>query len=307
MPQVARRHHFLPQGYLAGFTDSGRKDGLLNVLDIKAHTSFRTTPLNVAVEKDFKRIDIEGRQPDAVESALSAVEGRAIEAIRSVIETKRFPSDSDFNLLLNLLSLVIAQNPKSRRALNSSRTRDVDAKLRGLVSSQQTWEQLVAAARSADEELKGDLSYERAQEFVEDRRYRIEFDNVGTMIAEFEVQDELLNALAKRKWSVLVAPDHGPHFITSDYPFSLTMEHGYHGTPGFLVSNTELFFPLSKTLGFIGVLGTPLQPVLAVQAQVVAMMNRRILRQADQRLFSSNSSFVTLGREGIIEHHVPPR
>jgi hypothetical protein len=300
MPSVARRHHFLPQGYLAGFTDSGRKDGTLHVLDLKERRSFRTSPLNVAVVKDFKRIDIEGQPADAVESALAPIEDRAIQAIRRVTESGEFPSDSDHNLILNLLSLVLAQNPKSRRSLNCTRERAADEKLQWLVASRANWEHHLSLAQKADEELKGDVSYERARQFVEERRYTIGFDNEGTLREEFRAQDELLSALGKRTWTVLLAPTDGPKFITSDYPFSLVMEHGFHGYPSFLTENTELFFPLSKKVGFIGVLGTALRPIVKASPKVVAIMNSRVLRQADQRLFLAEDNFVTYERGGVV-------
>lgn len=300
MPSVARRHHFLPQGYLAGFTDTGRKDGTLHVLDLKAQRTFRTTPLNVAVEKDFKRIDIEGKPIDAIESALAPIEDKAILAIRRVAESGKFPGDSDYNLILNLLSLVLAQNPKSRRSLNRSRTLEADEKLKWLVASQTNWEHHVSLAREAGEKLKGDLSYERAREFVDGRRYTINFDNECTLREEFRAQDELLSALGKRTWTVLLAPTRGPRFITSDYPFSLVMEHGFDGRPTFLTENTELFLPLSKTVGFIGVLGTALRPVVNVPAEAVAIMNGRVLRQADQRLFLAEDGFLVYERGSIV-------
>ncbi len=299
MPSVARRHHFLPQGYLAGFTDSGRKDGMLHVLDLKESRSFRTSPLNVAVEKDFKRVDIEGVAADAVENALASIEDRAIQAIRRVTESREFPSDSEHNLILNLLSLVLAQNPRSRRSLNRYRTRVADEKLKWLVASQANWEHHLSLAQQADEEFKGDVNYERARQFVEERQYTIDFESEGTLREEFHAQGELLSALGKRTWTVLLAPEDGS-FITSDYPFSLVMEHGFHGHPSFLKENTELFFPLSKKVGFIGILGTQLKPVINVSTDVVAKMNGRVLRQADRRIFLSENNFLTYERGRVV-------
>ena len=31
---VARKHHFVPQGYVAGFTDDGTRNGKLTVFDL---------------------------------------------------------------------------------------------------------------------------------------------------------------------------------------------------------------------------------------------------------------------------------
>jgi hypothetical protein len=304
MQSLARRHHFLPQGYLAGFTDTGRKDGSLHVLDIKTQRSFFTSPLNVAVEKDFKRVDIEGRAIDAIETALAPIEDRAVQAIRRVVESEEFPNDADHNLILNLLSLVLSQNPKSRRALNSTRAREADEKLSRLISSQVTWEHYVSVARKAGEELRGDITYDRARRFVEERRYRIEFSTEGTLRAEFSAQDQLLSALGRRTWTVLLAPRMGPYLIASDYPFSLTMEYGFRGHPTFMSDNTELFFPLSKTVGFIGIIGRPLQPIVKLSPRAMAIMSRRIVRQTDRRLFLSQKSFTTYERGGVVEVQV---
>lgn len=301
MPSVARRHHFLPQGYLAGFTDTGRKDGVLYVLDVKTRRAFRTSPLNVAVAKDFKRVNIEGRSPDAVETALAQVEDRAVQAIRRVMDSESFPSDGDLNLILNLLSLVIAQNPKARRALNRARSREADEILQWLVSSQATWEHHVARASKAGESLPSDVSYQRARLFVEERRYQIEFENEGTLLKEFEAQDQLLSALAQRTWSVLIASPRGPNFIASDYPYSLAMEHGFRGVPRFVGKNTELFFPLSKTVGFVGVLGTPPKPVVRVPPRAVAVLNRRIFNVVDRQLFLPRSSFLISEGGSVVE------
>ena len=78
------------------------------------------------------------------------------------------------------------------------------------------------------------------------------------------------------------------------------MEHGFHGHPSFLTQNTELFFPISKNVGFIGILGTPLKPVLNVHADVVARMNTRVSRQADRRLFLAEDNFLAYGRGGVV-------
>jgi len=45
---TARRHHYLPQAYLAQFTDLGTKEGQFHVLEIESGHTFRTSPKNVA-------------------------------------------------------------------------------------------------------------------------------------------------------------------------------------------------------------------------------------------------------------------
>lgn len=291
MPSIARRHHFLPQGYLAGFTESGDKDGWLHVRDLQARRSFRTTPAKVAVERDFKRIDLDGHSTDAVEVALAPLEDRAIQAIRRVTETRQFPEPDDYNWILNLISLLLVQNPKSRRLLNKARTTEADDKLKFLVSSRPTWEHHVNLARKAGEALHEGVNYESALRFVQERAYSIEFSNHGTLAAEFDAQDRVLKKLGNRRWSLLRTPEAGPFFIASDYPFSLALARGARGTPSLDRDETEFFFPLSKTAGFIGVFESVLPTVMQLSAKSVAILNGRTLRRADRRLFLSQKTF----------------
>ena len=80
MKNVARRHHFVPQGYLAGFTNNGTRAGLLTVFDRVSQSIFLAKPRNVAAKRDFNRVDLEGRPPDYLEQAMGEFEGKAISA-----------------------------------------------------------------------------------------------------------------------------------------------------------------------------------------------------------------------------------
>ena len=112
---VARRHHYVPQAYLAAFTSTGEKDGQFYVLDVETGRAFRTSPLNVGAQRDFNRVEVDGHPPDAIESALAPFEGSAVAAIRRVIDSEAFPNDSDWKahslmgatLLLTKLTLSL--------------------------------------------------------------------------------------------------------------------------------------------------------------------------------------------------------
>lgn len=304
MTSLARRHHFLPQGYLAGFTDTGRKNGWLHAVDLATNRSFRTKPLNVAVEKDFKRIDLDGCSPDAIESALGPLENQAIQAIRRVVESQNFPDERDHNWILNLISLLAAQNPTARRKLNIARKIEAKRKLEHLVSSPAIWSHYKDSARRAGEELPYEVEYSRALEFVKDHGYSIEFSSEGTLRAEFANQDSILMSLGRRTWSVLLTPPTGPFFITSDHPFSVVLKPGAQGTPHIDNPDTEFLFPLSRTTAFIGVYDSELKPVVHLASKAIAIMNSRTVHHADRRLFLPDRRFIFFGRGKVREVHV---
>jgi hypothetical protein len=53
----ARAHHFVPQCWLAGFTDTGEKDGVLFVTDIKRKKKWHCKPSETGHRCDLNRID----------------------------------------------------------------------------------------------------------------------------------------------------------------------------------------------------------------------------------------------------------
>ena len=121
MHSVARNHHFVSQGYLAAFTDTGNKEGRLCVFDLMASRFFKQKPKNVACEVDFNRVEIEGESPDSLEEAFGRFENEAISVIRDICNKDCVPEDKEFSYVYNLITLFGIRNPKMRQSLTGSR------------------------------------------------------------------------------------------------------------------------------------------------------------------------------------------
>lgn len=281
----------MPQAYLAAFTSTGLKDGQFRVLDVQTGHAFRTSPLNVAAQRDFNRVDVEGHSPDAIERALAPFEGEAVAAIRRVIETQAFPTDSDWNLILNLLGLIAVRNPKLRGSFNHSRDQVLRRIGDLLVSDKKIWDHHVKKACETGEDIGESVSFDDVRRFVEEGKYRIEFHPEGNLRVEFNAFDKLLPLLGKRIWSVLVAPPEGPEFICSDHPVTLVRKGGRSGPVGFGLKETEVFFPLGRRVGFYGVFEAPLKPVVTCKADRVATMNRRVAWNSERHVYSAQKNF----------------
>jgi hypothetical protein len=182
---IARRHHYLPQAYLAAFTGTGLKDGQFNVLDVQSGRSFRTSPINVAAERDFNRVDIEGHSPDAMEQALAPFEAQAVAAIRKVIETGEFPNDHDWNWILNLLGLIAVRNPQRRESFNYSHEQVIHRIGDLLVSDKKIWDHHVKKARESGANIDDNVSFEDVKQFVKRRKYQIEFSPKAICVLNF--------------------------------------------------------------------------------------------------------------------------
>ena len=147
MMNVARNHHYVPQGYLAGFTDEGTIDGQLTVFDLVSRKTFRTRPRNVAAQRDFNRVDLKGRTADVLERSLGEFEGMAIAAIRRVQERGGPLTDDELSDIVSLMTLLIARNPKRRRAINTARQHQRRVMLDILGSNKSMYENHLAMAK----------------------------------------------------------------------------------------------------------------------------------------------------------------
>jgi hypothetical protein len=302
MTSIARRHHYLPQAYLAAFTDTGKKDGRLNVIDTCSGTCFRTLPKNVAVERDFNRIDFEGKSPDDVEKAFSPFEERAGQAIRNVKRTNTFPDNEDYNFIINLLCLIAVRNPRLRKSFNLAcelvHHKIVDI----LVSDKKILDQHLKKAQEEGYIRENNVTFEEMKRFIEERRYEIQFAPENNIIVEFHAFEQILQLLWERTWSLFIAPSPGPEFICSDHPVVLTWKSSANRGPiGYGLKNTEVFFPLTPRTGFYGVYEEPLLTVVYLKPAQVAMMNTRIAQSAERHMFSAMETFFLWDKGAVLK------
>jgi hypothetical protein len=296
----SRRHHFLPQTYLAGFTDDGTKQGKFYVLNTETGEAFRTTPKGVAVERDFNRVDIEGHSIDALEDALSRFEGELGPALHRVRTTAQYPSPDDLNIILNLMSLVATRNPALRESFKKFNADIAKHIMQLATSDKQIWESEIRKAHEAGHLESADASYEDAVKFIEADDFTVETPLDMHHQVEFEAQDEVLKIIGKRYWSLLVVED--DNLICCDRPVVLWPKPGaLRGPMGLGTEMTEIIFPISSRLALYGVYEDALKPVISLNTKRVAGFNRKIVRCATTYVYSAEKTFLVLLEGGVFK------
>lgn len=297
---LARNHHYLPQGYLAGFTDTGARDGQLYAFDLAARKSFKTRPRNVAAEKDFNRFEADGQPPDFIEAGLSALEGKAAQVIRKMAHTHKLAKDDDLVYVINLITLLAVRNPRARRSLERSQQQVAKTIGEMLVSDKRTWEHHQRKAREAGYITGPEIAFERMKAFVDGGRYTIEVAREALIRTEFGAFDAVLKSIGSRYWSLLDAAPDAPDFITCDHPITLVFKNpGMRGPIGVGLKNTEMVIPISPRQALRGVFEDPFKPVVTIKPLGVAAMNTRVVRHADRQLYSRRPEMTVL-REGVM-------
>ena len=281
MSQIARDHHFVPQSYLAGFTDTGTVDGRLCVYDFVAERFFRQKPKNVAFEVNFNRINVDGHPPDALEKAFGEFEGNAAAVIRRIYRSGELPADEDFSYVLNLIALLPTRNPRMRARRHAAR---VIGDL--LIADRRTYEHHVAEAPRAGCISGADVPYGRMKGFISRDDYAIAISTDEHLRGELRVFERILESLGTRYWSLLVAAPDAPDLITCDHPANLVPK--------------QITFPLDARHAIIGARGTPQPARLVASQKGIAEVNMRMINQADRQIYSRTPEVQILVRDDVV-------
>src|SRR4051794_33537687 len=111
MANRPKRHHYLPQFYLDGFT----RGGLLWLFDRKKNEFRKQTPINTAVESGFYTIrTMDGSNSDAVEETLAMIEGAVKPAIDR-LDAGAPISDEDRGWTATFIATLFLRTPGFRR------------------------------------------------------------------------------------------------------------------------------------------------------------------------------------------------
>ncbi|MCY4637900.1 MAG: DUF4238 domain-containing protein [Acidobacteria bacterium] len=306
MKNIARRHHVVPQGYLAGFTDDGTPAGVLTVFDRVSESVFPAKPRNVATKRDFNRVDLDGLPPDAVEQALGELEGKAIRAIRRLQERGGCLTDEELSDIVNLMALLVARNPQSRRAMNAAREQTGRISLGMLASDRGMYEHHVAKAKS-EGFIPGDdaVPFEQAAAFIESDQYRIDVSTTESILGELRVFESVFETLASRWWSLVIADPDAPDLVTCDHPVTVvSKDQSRRGPIGYGLPGTEVSFPLGPRHALVGVLENPLRPQFTARPTEVAALNSRTVHHADRQVYARSPHAVILQRGGMADFNV---
>lgn len=303
---TAKRHHYVPRCYLKNFAVIRKKGRYqVQVFDRTSGKAFAAAIENVAVEKDFNRIEIEGIQPDTFESAMSKIEGEVAPALCRTIEAATFCSDDDRALILNLVGLLALRNPRWRESVRDFHERVAKAIMDISLSSKERWETEHRKAKEAgylDSDPK--VTYEEMKKFVDDGQFKVTVPTERHIELEMGGLEAVLPHLFERKWIFLKASKDSGGFITCDHPVRLIwsnrgMRNGFYG-PGFGLRGTEVIFVLSSSVAIVGAFELS-DGSRQVSDDFVAGINGHMIGAALRQVYARDMNFryELLREEGI--------
>jgi len=292
---IARNHHWIPQCYLKGFSKSRSKNAKLFVVDAIGRKTFSTVPRNIASARDFNRIEIDGIPPDQIESDFSYFEGNVDRALQGVIERRQLGNAEDHNLILNLIALLSARNPRMRENSRQFQEKVIKQMMGLTIAKKERYEEsyrnaVDAGFMTADD----DVTYESVRDFVENDQYTIEVPTTRHIKQELGLVDTILPLLGERNWILLRAPANTSGFVTSDHPVVLQWsddkDRGFFNSPGFALRDTRVIFPLSNELAMIGTFDAN-HGVIDATTKVMAIINGTIIAHSHRQVYARDDRF----------------
>jgi len=284
---VTRGQHFLSQCWLKGFTPFGTKESQLVIFDFIRKKTFSTIPKNVAKERDFNQIEINGIDANYLESQLAIFEDKANAAICNIQQTGKFEGD-DRRVILDLMALFALRNPFRREYWDNIRSHDAQ-----IIFS--------IAAKNVGGTLNGIYIPPEFKE-VGDAEIRVEMHKNEHIHLELSCIDTVIQCLVKRNWT-LVHAEKDLTFIASDRPVILSWKDDkqYVADPGFASPRSQVVFPLTKKLALVGDFEER-ECVITASRRLMASINSLILSNTALQIYSETGDFIFLKHTGELAY-----
>jgi Protein of unknown function (DUF4238) len=270
------------------------------IVDLKECKNFTTNPINVAVERDFHRIDVDGHEPDAIENAFSDFETKLDAALRRIAAARSIQNKDDRAVLFEFISLLAIKNPQLRKNFSGAHEQTSKIILDLITATPESWaSHLERARKDGYVPATADIPYEQARDFVRCGQFRIETPASMHLGMELGNLPKIVSLIHRRNWILFKAPEQSTGFITSDHPATVMWcdpeRRDFYG-PGLGLAQTQLLFPVSRELALIGAFEVAEAEVDASD-NLIAQINGSVILHAGRQVYARDASFTYQWKE----------
>ena len=294
MATEVRKHHYVPQMYLSGFANA---KGQLWASDASIPKAFPAGPGNIAAERDWNKIEIDGVPRDALENELGKFEGVIAPAIKRVRETAWFGKDGqDREDIINLATLLAVRNPRMREGIQQIETNMLRAMLVAPFEDPKRWDAVIEQLKANKQWPEGaPVDFAGHKRYVEENKDKLHAHKNLTLEMELDALPKMYPLFDARRWRILEAKDGTGGFVTTDHPVCLhkpgvAVNYGQLYAPGFGLADRDIVFPLSSKVCLIGRLEGE-EDVVEVDLHNVASVNATVMGFALKQIYSADDQF----------------
>lgn len=283
-----RANHFVPQFWLAGFTEDGNKDGRLWVTDLKRQKQWPSSPAEAGHRRDFYRVSDPELDPVGAEKLLSKIEDATAPTIKKLATELRGPADDELDTLFLFLATQWMRVPKFRPTILGVADSIHRTILSKALETPESWAEMLKSlgfpANSLDE-------YKRMRDFEESGNFSLSAETGWYLLRGFESINPIISSLRGRWWGASISRKGS--FIGSDNPVAMD------GTRGVKVGfkNAEIVTcPISRRVVLYGTKVRVRAPF--VNQMYIAHTNTFTMLSADEQIYSATPDFCWLDETG---------
>lgn len=285
-----RAHHFAPQFWLAGFTDTGEKDGRLWVTDLKRRKQWVTTPQNAGHRRDFYRVSDQAfGDPVVIEKLFSLIENAVAPILKTLGRGERRPNHHEWKSIFTYMAVQYIRVPAFRPTVLRMADVIYGRLFAELLETPETW-----AAWLKKHNVPTDApgaSYEEMVEFERGHHYTLSAETEWFLKRGFKAIGTIVPCLEARYWRASISSRGG--FIGSDNPIAMDGPKGQE--VGFKTADI-IAFPVSR---YVSLYGANIRvAALPTTYRRVAAHNTFTMLTADEQVYSHEPDFGWLDENG---------
>jgi Protein of unknown function (DUF4238) len=286
---VPRAHHFVPQCWLAGFTDTGGREGRLWVTDFKRQRQWPTSPTNAGHRRDFYRVSDEQMDPTGAEKLFSKIEDAVAPILKSLDEELREPREGELDHLILFMAIQWVRVPAFRPTILAIADSFHRSKISESLKSRESWARMLREAGISPEDPAAE--YERVREFERSRKYSLSAETEWYLMRGLQGVETIVARLRDRHWGACIS--RSGSFIGSDNP--VAMDGPKNRKIGF--KNAEIVtYPVSRHVLLYGTNVAVRAPF--VNQKFIARQNTFAMLSADEQIYSAVPDFCWLDVAG---------
>lgn len=294
-----REHHYVPQGYLRGFTES---KNVLFVANKEFSGIRKTSPRGVGYVKDFYTVDtIDEKDSAEVEENLGKIESKCIPLLDKLIVANDLP-DAELADIAIYIALQYSRTPHMRNLMDKAATILVNNYIKETFAEALNDPQKYAELKNGVARRSPDAppipSREKLAKLVLGPKIieELSLDNGTYVQSIFRTAREIADNLLKMHWTILHTPK-GSCFVTSDKPMTLAIDRELlpHETLAVLSPGVTRYFPLnSKTC--LSISNEVTQRKISHQT-----LSKKEVRKVNKLLYNEAFRYVISGNEKLLK------
>jgi hypothetical protein len=232
-----KAQHFVHRAYLEGFQDPDleKKGDSFLWLYMPGKTPFRQRPERVAKRNYYYCFKREDQRQFAVEHGLQQIEDLAMPVLRRLRERDFTLAPENRLTFAGYVALSHTRVPTFQRNTDHLAALLAAKQLESVASNKRAIESAVAAIREKTGEV---IDVEKFERDLKGGTVEISPNRAWSLAQMFEMMVLLQQVINDMHWTVLLAPENEPGFLTTDNPVSL-------------------FDPVASPLGGIGFASSP--------------------------------------------------